>query len=60
MPEIVKFVYIMITFSFLTIIVTNVEGFRCEEDSDCPRRYCPFAFRPRCLLSYCICERFML
>nr|QQO74682.1 nodule-specific cysteine-rich peptide L14 [Lens culinaris] len=60
MTQVIKFVYNMIIFLFLIIIVKNVDGFRCEEDYECPRRMCPFAYRPSCFLSFCFCKKFML
>ncbi|CAL5189562.1 unnamed protein product [Lathyrus oleraceus] len=59
MAEIVKFIYVLIIFISLTFVAKNINGFTCDEDSDCPQDKCPPRFEAKCFLNICLCGRNM-
>ncbi|KEH19769.1 putative Late nodulin [Medicago truncatula] len=51
MAEILKLVYVIITFISLFLIATKTEGvhFRCFRDSDCVKLYCRPPLKSKCM-----------
>nr|QQO74680.1 nodule-specific cysteine-rich peptide L12 [Lens culinaris] len=56
MTKILKFIFVLITFLFKSIILTNGETeFICFNDIDCRRKYCRPPLIGMCLKHLCRC-----
>ncbi|CAL5202164.1 unnamed protein product [Lathyrus oleraceus] len=58
MTKIVKFIYVMIFFTFIFLVSSTIASInRCFRDSDCPPNLCKRPYMSKCVGRRCRCAK---
>ncbi|CAL5202169.1 unnamed protein product [Lathyrus oleraceus] len=54
----VKFVCVIVIFISIFFVAPNIGAtYKCNDDHDCPKKWCPFSMKHKCKGGYCKCVK---